>query len=83
LPILFAGFKTGITMAVIGAVVGEFVGASGGLGYLTIYAAGLMNTPLVFAAILQLTIIGILLYAFMSWLERKIVPWYNTENESP
>jgi NitT/TauT family transport system ATP-binding protein len=79
-PILFAGFKTGITLAVIGAVVGEFVGASGGLGYLTIYAAGLMNTPLVFTAILQLTILGILLYSFMSWLEKKIVPWYNNEN---
>ena len=73
-------FKTGITLAIIGAVVGEFVGANGGLGYLTIYAAGLMNTPLVFAAILQLTIMGIILYSFMSWLEKKIIPWYNNEN---
>lgn len=80
LPILFAAFKTGITLAIIGAVVGEFVGANGGLGYLTIYAAGLMNTPLVFAAILQLTIMGIILYSFMSWLEKKIIPWYNNEN---
>lgn len=80
LPVLFAAFKMGITLAIIGAVVGEFVGASGGLGYLTIYAAGLMNTPLVFAAILQLTIMGILLYSLMSWLEKKIVPWYNNEN---
>ncbi|MHC1582603.1 MAG: ABC transporter permease [Candidatus Syntropharchaeia archaeon] len=48
LPMLFAGFKTGITLAVIGTVVGEFVGANAGLGYLTIYAAGLMDTPQVF-----------------------------------
>lgn len=80
LPILFAGFKTGITLAVIGAVVGEFVGASGGLGYLTIYAAGLMNTPLVFTAILQLTILGILLYSLVAYLEKIIIPWYNAEN---
>ncbi len=52
LPVLFASFKTGITLAVIGAVVGEFVGANSGLGYLIIYAAGLMDTPQVFVAIL-------------------------------
>jgi NitT/TauT family transport system permease protein len=80
LPILFAGFKTGITLAVIGAVVGEFVGARGGLGYLTIYAAGLMNTPLVFTAILQLTILGVLLYLLVSYLEKIIIPWYHSEN---
>ena len=79
-PILFAGFKTGITLAVIGAVVGEFVGASAGLGYLTIYAAGLMNTPVVFTAILQLTLMGIVLFLVISYLERKIIPWYNKKD---
>jgi len=65
---------------VIGAVVGEFVGASAGLGYLTIYAAGLMNTPVVFTAILQLTLMGIVLFLVISYLERKIIPWYNKKD---
>ncbi|RLG13859.1 MAG: ABC transporter permease [Candidatus Nanohalarchaeota archaeon] len=76
MPVLFAAFKTGITLAVIGAVVGEFIGANEGLGYLTIYAAGLMDTPQVFVAIFQLTIIGILLYLLIDYIEGKIIPWY-------
>ncbi|RLG10726.1 MAG: hypothetical protein DRN64_02470 [Thaumarchaeota archaeon] len=76
LPMLFAGYKTGITLAVIGAVVGEFVGANAGLGYLTIYAAGLMDTTQVFVAIFQLTLLGISLYALISFIEKKLMPWY-------
>ncbi len=76
LPMLFAGYKTGITLAVIGAVVGEFVGANAGLGYLTIYAAGLMDTTQVFVAIIQLTLLGISLYALISFIEKKLMPWY-------
>ncbi|MCK4735300.1 MAG: ABC transporter permease, partial [Methanophagales archaeon] len=81
LPMLFAGFKTGITLAVIGAVVGEFVGANAGLGYLTIYAAGLMDTSQVFVAILQLTLLGIVLYALVSLIGKKLMPWYEAEKE--
>jgi NitT/TauT family transport system permease protein len=81
LPVLFAAFKTGITLAVIGAVVGEFVGANSGLGYLTIYAAGLMNTPQVFVAILQLTVLGIILYLIIDFLENLIIPWYKNKGE--
>ncbi len=81
LPVLFAAFKTGITLAVIGAVVGEFVGANSGLGYLTIYAAGLMDTPQVFVAILQLTVLGIILYLIIDFLENIIIPWYKNKGE--
>ena len=81
LPVLFAAFKTGITLAVIGSVVGEFIGANSGLGYLTIYAAGLMNTPQVFAAILQLTLLGIILYLIIDFLETIIIPWYKNGDE--
>ena len=81
LPMLFAGFKTGITLAVIGAVVGEFVGANAGLGYLTIYAAGLMDTSQVFVAILQLTLLGIVLYALVSLIGKKLMPWYEVEKK--
>ena len=76
LPVLFAGFKTGITLAVIGAVVGEFVGANAGLGYLTIYAAGLMDTPKVFTSILQLTLLGIFFYLIVDFIESITIPWH-------
>ena len=79
LPMLFAGFKTGVTLAVIGAVVGEFVGANAGLGYLTIYAAGLMNTSQVFVAIIQLTIIGIILYMIVSFIENRLIQWRESD----
>jgi len=75
LPELFAGFKTGITLAVIGAVVGEFTGGRGGLGWLTNYAAGYADTPRVFAALVQLSLLGIGLYALVCLLERWLVPW--------
>ena len=81
MPVLFAAFKTGITLAVIGAVVGEFIGSNKGLGYLTIYASGLMDTPQVFVAIFQLTIIGILLYLLIDFIEGKTIPWYRKGEE--
>ena len=81
LPVIFAGFKTGITLAVIGAVVGEFVGANAGLGYLTIYASGLMDTPQVFAAIIQLTLLGVVLYALITVIGARLMPWRAEEEE--
>jgi NitT/TauT family transport system permease protein len=81
LPVMFAGFKTGITLAVIGAVVGEFVGANAGLGYLTIYASGLMDTPQVFAAIIQLTLLGVVLYALLTVIGARLMPWRAEEEE--
>ena len=79
LPVIFAGFKTSITLAVIGAVVGEFVGANAGLGYMTIYASGLMDTPQVFVAILQLTLLGIVLYGIITLIGSKLMPWHKAE----
>jgi NitT/TauT family transport system ATP-binding protein len=79
LPELFAGFKTGITFAVIGAVVGEFVGARGGLGYLTIFASGELNMPQAFAAITQLILLGIALYGIVVFLERVVMPWWHSK----
>lgn len=80
LPVMFAGFKTGITFAVIGAVVGEFIGSNAGLGYLTIYASGTMDTPQVFAAIIQLTLLGLVLYGFIALIGTRLMPW-NSEDK--
>jgi len=75
LPVFFAGLKVGVTFAVIGALVGEFVGAGSGLGHLTVIAMGSLNTELVFAAIIAMAVIGVVLYVAIEILERILVPW--------
>lgn len=75
LPVLLGGLKVGVTLAVIGAVVGEFVGADRGLGFLINLARGMLDTPLLFAALFALVVIALLLYAAVTWLERRLVHW--------
>ena len=61
LPAIFGGLKISITLAVVGAVVGEFVGGDAGLGYLLMVANGSMDTQLLFAGIVALTVLGVAL----------------------
>jgi len=75
LPVLFGGLKIGVTLAVIGAVVGEFVGADRGLGFLINQARGLFNTPLVFVAIFSLVAIALILYGLVTLLEAWLLRW--------
>jgi NitT/TauT family transport system permease protein len=75
LPELFSGMKIAITLAVIGAVIGEFVGGNRGLGYLILVANQDLDTPLAFAALLILSVAGILLYAMIEVVERLLIPW--------
>jgi len=75
LPQFFAGLKVGVTVATIGAVIGEWVGAQKGLGYLMIQSNARLRTDMVFAAILWLTAMGLALWVLVGWLERKIVTW--------
>ena len=74
LPAIFAGLKISITLAVVGAVVGEFVGGDAGLGYLLMVANGSMDTQLLFAGIVCLTILGVAFYALVALAERLLVP---------
>ena len=74
LPSIFAGLKISITLAVVGAVVGEFVGGEAGLGYMLMVANGSMDTPLLFAGLIALTIQGVVLYALVEWAERLAIP---------
>lgn len=74
LPSIFAGLKISITLAVVGAVVGEFVGGQGGLGHLLLVANGNMDTALLFAGIAALTIIGVVLYGLVALVERLLLP---------
>jgi NitT/TauT family transport system permease protein len=75
MPVLLGGLKIGVTLSVIGAVVGEFVGADRGLGYLINLAKGLFNTPLMFAALISLAAISLSLYLIVSGLEKWLLAW--------
>lgn len=77
LPHLFGGVKVGVTLAVVGAIVGEFVASEQGLGYLQLTANARLDTPLVFATLFTLAIIGILLFATVHLTEKLVMPWYN------
>jgi NitT/TauT family transport system permease protein len=74
LPSVFGGLKISITLAVVGAVVGEFVGGDAGLGYLLMVANGSLDTPLLFAGIIALTVQGIVLYFLVELAERLAIP---------
>jgi NitT/TauT family transport system permease protein len=75
LPQLMAGVKIAITFCVIGAIVGEFAGASAGLGYVIQFASTQLETPLVFAALVVVSLVGVGFYYVSELLERFIVPW--------
>jgi NitT/TauT family transport system permease protein len=79
LPYFFSGAKVAITLAVIGAVIGEFVGGSAGLGYIILLAASQLQTSLVFAALTILSIQGIVLFYGIGLIERLTLPWYKPD----
>ena len=75
LPVLFGGLKLSVILAVVGAVVGELMGASAGLGYMINLARGVLDTPLLFVAIISLVIVAQLLYGVIALLERRALRW--------
>jgi NitT/TauT family transport system permease protein len=75
LPNLMAGLKIAATFSVIGAIVGEFAGASAGLGYIIQFASTQLDTALVFAALVVVSIVGVGFYYLVEYLEKLIVPW--------
>ncbi|OOF43855.1 ABC transporter permease [Rodentibacter trehalosifermentans] len=77
LPAFASGLRIAISVAPIGAVVGEWVGSSEGLGYLMIHANARMQVDLMFAALLILIAISLCLYFGMDWLLRRFIPWGN------
>jgi NitT/TauT family transport system permease protein len=75
LPFIFAGLNIGLVLAVLGAIVGEFVGAKGGLGYLIVQMNFNLDVAGIFAALLLLGVMGIALNFLSQFLRRKIVFW--------
>lgn len=76
LPNIFAGLKVASTLAVVGAVVGEFVAADRGLGYQLILANGTLDVSLSFAVLVVLSLLGIALFAIVDLMERLLLPWH-------
>lgn len=76
LPNLFAGMKVAIGLSLVGVLVGEFVSAQHGLGYVIMAAQGAFDTPRVFVAILLLSIMGTVLFRMMEMIERRVIPWH-------
>jgi NitT/TauT family transport system permease protein len=81
LPFIFAGAKVAITLSVIGAVVGEFVGSDKGLGYVILSATSYWKTELAFSAMIILSLMAIVLFAAVSLVERWLCPWLSPEAE--
>jgi putative hydroxymethylpyrimidine transport system permease protein len=75
LPALASGLRVATAVAPIGAVVGEWVGASAGLGYLMLHANGRMQTDLMFAALFALSVTSVALWYLMDHLLRRLIPW--------
>lgn len=81
-PYIFSGMKISITLAVIGVIVSEFVAAQEGIGYLIVMANGLLDTPLMMAAITGLSVMGLGLYGVIAAVERAVVYWQPPEAEA-
>jgi len=75
LPFIFAGLDMAGVMSVIGAIVGEFVGAKAGLGYVILYRQFQLDMPGVFAVLILLSLLGISIHLVISSLQKKIVFW--------
>lgn len=79
LPLILSGFRIAAVLSVVGAVVGEFIGGSAGLGALIIASQGMMDTPLMFAVIVLITVIGIVLYQAVAFMEAVLLKPYTKE----
>jgi NitT/TauT family transport system permease protein len=75
LPSMFGGLKVAATLVVIGAVVSEYIVANEGLGYLQLQASYKLDSPLLFAAVVMMAVLGLLAYELVVWLEKILIPW--------
>ncbi|MBI2087114.1 MAG: ABC transporter permease [Deltaproteobacteria bacterium] len=75
LPFLFDGMKIAMPLSIVGAVVGEFTSGGRGLGNLILVASSQVNTPLIFASLVAITVVALLLFGAVQVLERLVIPW--------
>lgn len=79
LPFVFSGLKVAVTLSLIGAVVGEFVGSDRGLGYVILSATSYWKANLAFGAMILLSVMAVVLFWLVALVERLVCPWYAAE----
>ncbi|NLJ73163.1 MAG: ABC transporter permease [Syntrophomonadaceae bacterium] len=75
LPWILTGLKSGVGVALLGTIVGEYIGSSVGLGNMVMYAGNMFNTTRVFSSILAMTLIMIFLNEIVEFLEKRLLRW--------
>lgn len=83
LPMIFSGLKVASALAVVGALTGEFVGSDRGLGYVLVQASGNLNTALLFAALVILSIVAMVFFYAVELVERILIPWHVSQRAHP
>ena len=83
LPSIFSGVRVAMALSVVGAVVGEWVGATRGLGYLMLHFENRGETAGLFATVAVLTVMGIILFFLVGWVEALVIPWRRYAKENP
>jgi NitT/TauT family transport system permease protein len=78
LPYVFAGMEVGIVFALIGAIVGEYLGGNEGLGYMVVVSLNALDAPQLFAVTILLAALGLLLLFGVSGLKRWLIPWHDS-----
>src|SRR3569832_1126276 len=81
LPAIFSGLKVSVTLAVVGAVVGEFVGSNSGIGYVMQRSIGTFDLPTMFAALVILALLGVILFWIVDRIEKLGIPWHVSQRE--
>jgi NitT/TauT family transport system permease protein len=83
LPMIFGGLKVASTLAVVGALTGEFIGSDKGLGYLLVQASGNLNTALLFATLVVLSLVAMAFFYIVEAIERLTIPWHVSQRGHP
>lgn len=83
LPSVFAGLKVASTLAVVGALTGEFIGSDRGLGYVLVQSSAQLNTPLLFATLVTLSLLAMAFFFVVEGVERLLIPWHVSQRGRP
>jgi ABC-type nitrate/sulfonate/bicarbonate transport system, permease component len=81
MPAIFAGLKVSITLAIVGAVVGEFVGSNSGIGFVLQRSIGNFDLATMFAALVVLSLMGVVLFWIVDVIERLSIPWHASQRQ--
>jgi NitT/TauT family transport system permease protein len=83
MPSIFAGMKVGVSFALVGTIVGEFVAGESGLGHVILVAQGSFDTSTVFVALALLCLMGVLLFKAIEFAEIRHLGWHSSQREKP